>query len=108
MRHAKPAALGGRSLKGPSPNGPTHTENLSSLGDPQKRGLTTVAPFTITGEIGAIYSIETIGSIVKINERRKSAGQPKTGWAEGSAASTRSATDSPVSPASARSSAGLP
>jgi hypothetical protein len=34
---------------------------------PRSAGLTTVAPFTITGEIGAIYSIATIGSIVKIN-----------------------------------------
>ena len=75
---------------------------------PRSAGLTTVAPSTITGEIGAIYSIETIGSIVKINESRKSAAQPKTGWAEGSAASTRSATESPVRPASARSNAGLP
>jgi hypothetical protein len=34
---------------------------------PRSGGLTTVAPSAITGEIGAIYSIETIGSIVKIN-----------------------------------------
>ncbi len=75
---------------------------------PRSAGLTTVAPSTITGEIGAIYSIETIGSIVKINERRRSAGQLNAGWADGSAVRTRSATDSPVSPASVRSNAGLP
>jgi hypothetical protein len=34
---------------------------------PRSAGLTTVAPSTITGEIEAIYSIETIGSIVKID-----------------------------------------
>src|SRR4029077_20142991 len=57
--------------------------SLLTVTIPRSAGLTTVAPSAIAGEIEAIYSIATIGSIVKINEIRISARLAQNGLRRG-------------------------
>ena len=99
--HAKPAALGGRLREVRSPKR-THIYRdtcLSSLGDPRSE-----ASPERPGQSIRLSRLNQSSKLI----RSRIAGQPRTGCAEGSAARTRSATDSPVRPTSARSSAGLP